>query len=576
MAASVPIDELPNGHLFRLLFRRFGEEENRLPVDWDAIEQRLKSHPHETRQWVKTDYVSSRLFLHELCDYEFGKDDSDVVDDDDDDGVAGAEEEDGDEYDEDATTVRRQQQHPSDTELRILQMTIDVFPKALRLRDAMGYLPLHRICIRCKNWSGPGSSHLNWYRATPKAIRTILKSYPEAASKLSHMDGKTAMHCLLEATTGEGKLDCLVELLDLFPEAVTIADEEGLYPLHVACLQGDHGIINALINRCPQAVEIRCESPYLGHRTLLQTFLQCNDEAYEQAKIILERCPWAVGIDDNQVLATYGGKLQPAGDALDYVCISYSKKVGVNFAHANVLEEVIDGTSELSKYRRGYVEANANFVKQLAMTSSPGQQDDSESFSFLLNTLRVMYGPRPFLPLHACMDGRLCRPWHLAVVQAIFKRFPDQIMERDIRGNIPLHSFLESFLFERERSIEKSFAHDEEDYHFAVNQCLAIILGFDESTVKVTNDEGRLPLHLAIEHGLDCPFNTVISQLLSLAPTTVSVPDPKTGLYPFMAAAVGMSSNLNSIYSLLKFDPNVLNLQRGSFGDEPNQPKDTA
>ena len=555
--ATVPILELPNGHLFRLLFRRLGgDEESRLPVDWDAIAKRLKSHPDEARQWVKTDYVSSRLFLHELCDYEFGRDDND----DDDGAAAGAEEDDEYEYEYDEEA--RQQEQPSDIELRILQMTIDVFPKALRLRDAMGYLPLHRICIRCKNCGGEGSSRLSWNRATPRAIRTVLNSYPMAASKLSHLDGKTAMHCLLEARTGEGKLDCLVELLDLFPKAVTIADEEGLYPLHVACLQGDHGIINALISRCPRAVEIRCKSPYLGRRTPLQTFLQCNDEAYEQAKIILERCPWAAGIDDNQVLATCGRTLQPAGDALDYVYISYCKKVGVNFAHANVLEEAVDGTSELSKYRRGYVEANVNYVKQLAMTSSPIQRDDTESFSFLVNTLRVMYGPRPFRTLHACLDGRLCRPWHLAVVQAIFERFSDQIMERDGRGNIPLHSFLESFLIERERAIQKSFAHDEEEYHFAVNQCLALILSFDERTVKVTNAEGRLPLHLAIEHGLDCPFNTVMSQLLSLAPTTVSVPDPKTGLYPFMAAAVGMSSNLNSIYSLLKFDPNVLNLIR--------------
>ena len=210
--------------------------------------------------------------------------------------------------------------------------------------------------------------------------------------------------------------------------------------------------------------------------------------------------------------------------------------------------------------------ANVNLVEEQkrATVQNDAQGDDNdfgcESFSFLLDIYRVMYGPRPFLPLHACVEGRLCRPWHLAVIHAIATRYPEHALKRDSRGNLPLHSFLESYMIERERAMDKFFAYDKEEYHFAVNQCLRLLLDIDKSTVAMTNSDGRLPLHLAIEHGSGCTFDTVISYLLGVAPSTVLVRDPKTGLFPFMSAAVGISCNLDAIYGLLQFDPNVLTL----------------
>ena len=58
-----------------------------------------------------------------------------------------------------------------------------------------------------------------------------------------------------------------------------------------------------------------------------------------------------------------------------------------------------------------------------------------------------------FLPLHAAVQGRLCRPWNLVVMRDLLRRFVEQAREKDDYGNLPLHLFLESCTIERDRAI---------------------------------------------------------------------------------------------------------------------------
>ena len=72
-------------------------------------------------------------------------------------------------------------------------------------------------------------------------------------------------------------------------------------------------------------------------------------------------------------------------------------------------------------------------------------------------------------------------------------------------------------------------------------------------TKPVSFDNGRLPIHLALEN----PYSAALIDIIEMAPETISIQDPVTKLYPFMMAAVGEEPSLNMIYKLLRPNPVV-------------------
>jgi hypothetical protein len=93
------------------------------------------------------------------------------------------------------------------------------------------------------------------------------------------------------------------------------------------------------------------------------------------------------------------------------------------------------------------------------------------NWNSLLTLLRSMYGRARFIPLHAFVQGRLCRPWNLIVLKDLVNHFHADAMEKDARGNLPLHLFLQSCMVEKSRAVARGFARDDEDYHVAVEKC---------------------------------------------------------------------------------------------------------
>jgi len=58
----------------------------------------------------------------------------------------------------------------------------------------------------------------------------------------------------------------------------------------------------------------------------------------------------------------------------------------------------------------------------------------------------------------------------------------------------------------------------------------------DPSAAAVANRDGRLPLHLAIDNGID--WSTGIQDLFLANPSAASIRDPVTQLFPFMYASI--------------------------------------
>ena len=71
----------------------------------------------------------------------------------------------------------------------------------------------------------------------------------------------------------------------------------------------------------------------------------------------------------------------------------------------------------------------------------------------------------------------------------------------------------------------------------------------------IEDDEGRLPLHYAL--GLDLRWEPCIKKLVDASFLSLADHDGKTGLLPFMLSALGPSSDLDTIFKLLRSDPTL-------------------
>ena len=70
------------------------------------------------------------------------------------------------------------------------------------------------------------------------------------------------------------------------------------------------------------------------------------------------------------------------------------------------------------------------------------------------------------------------------------------------------------------------------------------------------NMENRVPLCIALEAGK--VWEGGIDKLARAAMYLLRVPDPATGLYPFMIASIGEESSTNTIFNLLKLCPDLI------------------
>lgn len=84
---------------------------------------------------------------------------------------------------------------------------------------------------------------------------------------------------------------------------------------------------------------------------------------------------------------------------------------------------------------------------------------------------------------------------------------------------------------------------------------------------RITNQKGRLPLHLAIEQGQLWSDRT-LQALISNEPRAIHTRDVESRLYPFMQAAVGEKSDMDTVFELLWMNPL---LARGLADDGKNE-----
>jgi hypothetical protein len=540
------VRELREEHLFRLIYRAYDNaafNDLRRPVDWLAVESRLASHPEEIKEWIVTDCCSRTSFVHQFSSFDFGM------------------------------TAPIQNNLPlpiqcidGETALRIMNQAIAIYPEALNMYNAMyngnGCLPIHLVCKRNLHLGNNSQCNQTWTLATESIIHLIYQQCPACFSQLD-LTSKTALSLFLDSSCeyaepdGEEARKRLFDfLLDIFPAACRIPDSDGRYALHVAAHSYSWlEAMQKLLHLYPQAAEVKSHAPWLSTTPLLAV-LRCHygNNSYEIPSMLLDSCPWSAAVDDDKGLLM-GQDIDPSGDALDYLCVKYCEIVRVNFSYDELGNDVDDSGWNSIEYRKGFIKANVNFVSPLHNR----EHDYGSLWDFLIKVLRTMYGRELFLPLHAAVHGRLCRPWNLAVLDGILRKYPDDAKKRDDSENLAIHSFLTSCLVEQQRAIDRFYAGDVDDYHVAVKQALNLLLTAYPEGSRLANGSGRFPIHLAIDTSRSVlAYDVLVEQVLEHAPGTLLERDARTGIYPFITAAIGGRGDLDLTFHLLRLDPLAL------------------
>jgi len=124
----------------------------------------------------------------------------------------------------------------------LLRNLVEANPRAASMVEGTGRLPLHMAC---------DSGRTSWDRG----IESIYEAYHAAISTREESPrGWTVLHTVA-ASPSAGR-DLIENILNLNPDAASIADGEGRHPLHLACMAGRHweeGGVRLLFEADPNA-----------------------------------------------------------------------------------------------------------------------------------------------------------------------------------------------------------------------------------------------------------------------------------------------------------------------------------
>jgi ankyrin repeat protein len=137
----------------------------------------------------------------------------------------------------------------------------------------------------------------------------------------------------------------------------------------------------------------------------------------------------------------------------------------------------------------------------------------------------------------------------LELLQVALELFPHQIASRDSEGRMPLHAFLSTKADGR----PLSFRHELpslSSFHFDLLPLLQLLMDAHPEAIAARDTRGRLPLHVAIESGWN-----EFADLLEAHPDSLEVVDD-SGWLPFQLAAVSPNASLETVYMLLRRNPN--------------------
>jgi hypothetical protein len=505
----------------------------------------------------------------------------------------------------------------------IFQLLIKSCPEAVGIPDRGEYEePPLVMALKANLYAGgaddvDGNLYQRLERRMYEMVRCMLEHYPQAASQV--FSGARGHYTALHSAVFHGRCSQTIHLLLQAEQqgcatsrAALLANTQGELPLHFCAMRGEGPRSIALIaNAAPMAVLTRDMSGLTPFHWLWIRFVS--------TLLLLENDRGDTTVEARRVTATPDNRYQDfssfeRGDF--YADLNWFRRVDppVDFLRMrHIPSELLGEGSDSSQWADRSVEVLANTRQRyLSQSNEPmmvwTRREAVTSLFWnkvvsLLKAADSSVTARSFFHLvHAALACPSCPP---PVAQMVCALFPEELSVRDpSTGRLPLHYAAcrtwHSWDWPRSDAQGRPTRTDEPATEKLLRcESIAVLTHAIEVSppraARVTDHEGRLPLHHAIDSFVRACSNSgqsymvdahklpvtsmlqVLERLVQLHPESLERRDGKTKLYPFLQATAAATEYrtppspngfdipspdempLSMVYLLLRENPSLVN-----------------
>lgn len=377
----------------------------------------------------------------------------------------------------------------------------------------------------------------NWAGALAR-----ISAFP-AECKAVGEQGRTPLHV---ACDHDAPAVVVEKLVRAYPEATLMVGTSNMNPLHITCSSQNASaqVVKVLLDA---GHELQSSMRDLDGDTPLHAACRCG-APLEVLELLIEANPSVVNQRDYEGLTP-----------LLRLWVRYFVILG---------DDVIDTVTGPSGLH-GNLEEAWNRTVLLLKASNLGSLDESKH--------AIGY---KFRAVHAAAAVDCPRP----IVRLSTLIHPELLSEKDEKGRTPLSIAAQTEIFKVRDLTDEGYMledriHGDDTFNDTENDdgpdsssqpsVIDILLEAKPEAASIPDNQGRLPLHLAISSGKT--WSQGVKAILKANPDTLTSPDPTTGLQPFLQAASSSNPDLGTILELLKKDPSMAKeaiTRRGSGSSE--------
>jgi len=310
--------------------------------------------------------------------------------------------------------------------------------------------------------------------------------------------------------------------LDIVKAFYSLAPDQAFYqdhllghtPLHNACLYSSIEVMSFLIGVAP-------ELAFMGRHTLpLHKMISCRNNNAKKIQKLLQLHPYLAQVKDQMGMTPIEiffqvWDMNHNQSRKWWQLSSTNTNIDDIFIHTLNYEEFISSRAGHNAMETFFILLHA-YIK-----GNDGSRKDNKSW----------------LPIHEAMQ---IKNMPSSLLMFLLRRFPEEMYKQDEQGNFILHIAL------TKRYLEP--------------RLLEYLIKSNRDAVLTANEEGRLPLAIAIEYGIFWENNGILLLLLRAYPDAISNPDIQTKLYPFMTALSSEKASMSLVYKLLQMDPSIVSI----------------
>lgn len=479
-------------------------------------------------------------------------------------------------------------------------MLIEVFSGACKEKDDLNQrLPLHMFMLK------------EYYGGNKKrCMEVLLRAYPEAC-KAQDVKGMTPLHL---------SHHFMDEILSLHPESLKVKDSDGNLPLHIAIIKGycnhQSQTFNRMVDTYPEAAKsTNANGEYPLNLAIKEWSFCSKDKEMSFLKRLLHSFPDVCKIKDCKSgqlpIHKFAEEWPYLNNGIELFANQYPQSIEVYDAKGYlpihyVFKYYIE-TKSYSKHDRIYPGIMNVFKSMVKIQLKHGMHDFGRLFEPPRESISSAFSKHGKDPLWLYEDNYPCKfraftVFHVMLYQDYSdKEMPSllnfiyEMVQEDCQqvlsqllfyaiGQLSIHHI--ELLIQKLRSLSQyDLNQKDSDGHTALIVtiqtaakymgdcwdeyfCPLLALAIDNkngdgsktpSPVTIPDNQGRYPLHHAVETGL--PWSKGTQDILKQNYDVLQEIDTLSGFYPFMAASVENKCSLSGVYELLRSSPHVIKVK---------------